>query len=63
MTKIAEFKSGAWCTYDDDGPLIVVKVYAPNGELHDKVKCYDKASAREYWACFKRTAKNLWKGN
>ena len=60
--KIAEYKNGAYVSQDLPLPisgLIVVKVYKPNGELHDKVKCYERSTAREYFKAFKAIAKNL----
>lgn len=60
--KIQEYKNGAYVSMDIPLPfsgLIVVKVYKPNGELHDKVKCYCKSEANAYYKAFKSIAKNF----
>lgn len=36
-----------------------VRLRAPNGELHDKVRCDDYRSAMDYWKSFNLIAKNL----
>lgn len=57
--KITEQKSGAWTVFEKlASGLYLVKLYASNGELRDKVRCDDYRQARAYLKSFNLIAKN-----
>ena len=56
--KIKEHKSGAWTVFEKlDGGMYLVKLYASNGELRDKVRCDDYGNALAYLRSFNAIAK------
>ena len=59
--KITEQKNGAWTVYERIMPagLYLVKLYRPNGELEDKIICYERAPALEYLRAFNKIAKGM----
>lgn len=61
--KIKLYKNGAWVTMDCAGlqGMTTVKCYAPNGELHDKIRCDMRQQANEYYKVFCAIAKNNFK--
>ena len=59
MTKITEHKTGAWTVFEKlPSGMYMVKLYASNGDLRDKVRCDDYANARSYLKSFNLIAKN-----
>ena len=61
QTKIKTLKSGAWTTFDKHpaNGMYEVKVYAPSGSLHDKVRCDDYREALAYLKSFNAIGKQL----
>lgn len=64
MEKIVMAKNGASAMVS--GPhgasgMYEVNVRAPNGELHDKVRCDDRMEAMQYFRAFTAIAKNHFK--
>lgn len=60
MTKIKEYKSGAYTVFEKTGNgYYLVKVYTPGGALHDKILCDDYRNAREYLNVFNKIARNF----
>ena len=59
--QIKEFKNGAWTVFEKTpiSGMYVVKLYASNGELRDKVRCDDYREARAYLKSFNLIAKNI----
>lgn len=60
--KIKEYKNGASVIYDDSwnaNGIITVLLRKPNGDLEDKIKAYEKRTAKEYFKAFCAIAKNM----
>ena len=57
--KIKEFKNGAYVSFERAMPsgYYIVKAYAPNGALMDKVICDDYRNAVTYRKCFEGMAR------
>lgn len=56
--KITEQKSGYWTVWEkQESGLYMVKLYASNGALLDKVRCDDYRDARTYLKAFNAIAK------
>ena len=57
--KITQYKTGAWIVSEKSAGWYSVKLYRPNGELHDKVRCDTYRQAGEYKRAFDSIAKTL----
>lgn len=57
--KITQYKTGAWIISEKTGLWYSVKLYRPNGELHDKVRCDTYKAVCEYKKAFAAIAKNM----
>lgn len=58
--KIQEFKNGAYVTFERlASGYYEVLLRAPNGELHDKVRCDTYRGAMEYRRAFVAIAKGM----
>lgn len=60
--KVTEQDNGAYTSFGRVMPsgYYVAKLYAPSGELFDKIVCDDYRRACEYLRAFNKAAKNLW---
>ena len=56
--KVKTQKNGAWTIFDKCGAYYNVKLYAPNGDLYDKIMCDDYRMALDYLRSFNAIAKN-----
>ncbi len=56
---IKDFENNAYVTFEKIGSWYFVQCRAPNGELHDKIRCDDYSSARAYYRAFQAVAKQL----
>lgn len=62
IMKSIEYKNGASVFMDDPAfpsGLVTVICRYPNGEIYDKIRCENKAMAKDYYKSFCRIAKNL----
>lgn len=59
MKTIKLHKSGAWTLFEKlpVSGMYSVKLYAPGGDLKDKICCDDYRMAREYLRAFNKIAK------
>ena len=55
--KATEYANGWSATLDKSGALFVAIVRNAAGDVHDKMRCDNYRTAREYFAAFKRVAK------
>lgn len=57
------YKNNAFVTFEkiesNASRFWAVLLRAPNGELHDKVKCDDYKNALDYWKIFNAIARNM----
>lgn len=57
--KLKEYKSGAYVTFEKANAWYLVQLRAPNGALHDKIRCDDYRAALDYWKAFNAIARNM----
>lgn len=52
--------TGAWVQFEvlQHNGMYTVTLYAPNDNAHDRIRCDDYSSARDYFKSFKTIAKN-----
>ncbi len=57
--KIQTFKNGASLITEKTGQWYRVAIRNPRGDIHDKIRCDNAGSAREYKRAFAAVAKQL----
>ena len=59
MLKVKTFKNGAWTSFERTPVhgMFIIKVYAPTGDLLDKVVCDDRREALAFLRCFNGIAR------
>lgn len=53
------YKNDAFVTFEKLNGFYLVQLRAPNGELHDKIRCDDYRAAMDYWKSFNAIARNM----
>ena len=58
--KITEHKNGAWTTFERRSHgFYLVKLFAPDGWLHDKMLCDTRSGALDYLRAFNKIGKGM----